>query len=214
MKNKRGRKPLCDWDAQPLGQIPDWELAEKLGCSRAIVGFYRNKRGIPIKRKKREADNVNPRIWRVAWNEVCFWSKKDIEIARELGVSKERVRQMRCIYHVPPRPPHHHSWTQEQHDARRKFSPKVWDQQPLGKVSDGKIAQELGCCTSTVAQERRRRGILPWQPIPEDELHMLGTLPDARLAERWGCALQTVLLRRYKLGIPSWRSQQRRKSEK
>lgn len=42
-----------DWDAQPLGKMPDTELAEKIGCSAASVYMARTKRDIPSYRKNR-----------------------------------------------------------------------------------------------------------------------------------------------------------------
>lgn len=36
-----------DWDAQPLGQIPDREIAARLGCSETAVGYARKRRRIP-----------------------------------------------------------------------------------------------------------------------------------------------------------------------
>lgn len=37
-----------DWDAQPLGELPDLELAERLGTHRARVRLARIRRGIPL----------------------------------------------------------------------------------------------------------------------------------------------------------------------
>lgn len=36
-----------DWDIQPLGEMPDAEIARQLGVSRARVQQMRAKRGIP-----------------------------------------------------------------------------------------------------------------------------------------------------------------------
>ena len=40
-------RPLrIDWDAQPLGEVSDRELSERLGCSKRAVALARNTRGI------------------------------------------------------------------------------------------------------------------------------------------------------------------------
>ena len=42
-----GRHVTIEWDAQPLGQMPDAELARQLGVSRYTVAYARRARGIP-----------------------------------------------------------------------------------------------------------------------------------------------------------------------
>jgi hypothetical protein len=46
------RHPMIDWDAQPLGEVPDRVLAERLGVSINTVWRRRNQRGIPPHRGK------------------------------------------------------------------------------------------------------------------------------------------------------------------
>lgn len=58
-----------DWDRLPLGKIPDPDLARQLGCSDTAVAYARRIRGIPIKRKKRGPEPVDP--------EVRFWGHVD-----------------------------------------------------------------------------------------------------------------------------------------
>lgn len=43
----RGHKAGIDWDQQPLGQVPDQQLADQLGVGRSAVEAQRRKRDIP-----------------------------------------------------------------------------------------------------------------------------------------------------------------------
>lgn len=48
LRAKRRRRPVgIDWDAQPLGRVPDVDLARQLGVSANSVGGARRRRGIP-----------------------------------------------------------------------------------------------------------------------------------------------------------------------
>jgi len=40
-------RPRVDWDTQPLGEMPDRELANALGVTRPTVRMQRLRRGIP-----------------------------------------------------------------------------------------------------------------------------------------------------------------------
>ena len=45
-RRKKRRMGDAFWDAQPLGGMPDRELAGRIGCSVTAVRFQRHKRGI------------------------------------------------------------------------------------------------------------------------------------------------------------------------
>lgn len=84
-----------------------------------------------------------------------------------------------------------------------------WDAQPLGQVSDRRLAETLGVTTAAVQSQRAKRGIPPCpggRPSLYDWTdydHLLGTMPDREVAEIVGCALSTAHHRRKSLGIPA-----------
>ncbi len=90
-----------DWSKQ------DAELAEEMGFSNSAIGAIRRQIGAPkspryhkLRSKFREPYLAKWRSW--------DWAKQDVELARETGLSRERLRQIRRLLGVP-RPPHHGS---------------------------------------------------------------------------------------------------------
>lgn len=41
-----------DWDAQPFGEVPDAELAARLGCSVSTIAMRRRQRGILLRTRE------------------------------------------------------------------------------------------------------------------------------------------------------------------
>lgn len=80
-----------------------------------------------------------------------------------------------------------------------------WDSQPLGSVVDCEIARRLGCSNSTVAAQRKARGIpASGKPSLTDwDAQPLGEVSDCEIARRVGCHLMTVRYQRRKRGIPT-----------
>jgi hypothetical protein len=64
------------WDAQPLGQMPDDDLAVKLGYSRARVHQARQERGIPPHGRHQAID----------WSTIPLGTATDVEIIARLAV--------------------------------------------------------------------------------------------------------------------------------
>ncbi len=128
-----------DWDSQPLGKMPDVELARLLGVTATAVGIARNKRGIPGIRKKKK---------NISWSADLFGKSTDSELAHRLGVSKGTVSIARKRLGL------------------KKLSPDFidWDCQPLGSVPDAELADSLGVHSTTVNAARNRRGIAPANP--------------------------------------------------
>ena len=127
------RKKNCDidWDAQPLGKIPDDELANELGVSLKDV----------IKaRKERAISAVYVPRHKINWSEQPLGKELDSIIAQRLGVDVKIVSKARNDLKIP----------------RRTID---WDEQPLGKVSDRELADKLGVDRSSVSRARRVRGI-------------------------------------------------------
>lgn len=57
------KKSRIDWDVQPLGQMPDRDLAQRIGCSHGAVEYQRAKRQI-------RAFGLSDLAWAVAQREV------------------------------------------------------------------------------------------------------------------------------------------------
>lgn len=53
---------MIAWDDQPLGEIPDAELARRIGVSRQAVAAARAARGIPAA-PRRHTVRVTPTLW-------------------------------------------------------------------------------------------------------------------------------------------------------
>lgn len=47
-----------DWDNQPLGELPDMEIARRVGCNPTTVARVRYRRNIPAYRFQRRIDHI------------------------------------------------------------------------------------------------------------------------------------------------------------
>jgi len=167
-----------EWDKQPLGQVTDKKLADKLGVSESAVCQARNRRGIPGTRECRKKINID-------WDLQPLGEEFDSVIARKLGVDPTTVSAARKKRGIP----------------KRHID---WDLQPLGEESDSVLARKLGVDSSTVAKCRRRRGIkakhsrveVDWEKEP------LGEISDGDIARGLGINQSIVSRARQKLGIP------------
>lgn len=213
-----------DWTKQPLGEVPDAQLARELGVHRSTVTRARRARRI-------RGTHEEPRI---AWERVPLGEYPDGDIASSLEVPIHRVTQARRKRGVPPWTPTGIDWdavdwrrgnvalavelgvsrktVAASRRARRLVErntlrrPKGidWDRQPLGKVPDRELAAELGVTPWAVAQQREKRGLaraparrpIDWRKEP------LGEVVDSVLAAKLGVSPSTVQRARARLGIP------------
>lgn len=140
-------------------------------------------------------------------SDIGLGSRRDVDIAAEMGVSRERVRQWRKQRGIPPFPERH------RRDCRK--ADKIdWTKLPLGAVPDREIARQTSLCVASIIGVRRRLGIpgyaghrekmgikgISWDELP------LGKIPDAQIAKMAGTSHVAVLHARKKRKIPSWRS--------
>ena len=132
------RLPKGFWDEQPLGQVPDGELAERLGVTRSAVSNARLRRGIPAVTTVEHVD----------WDNEPLGEMTDVELARRTGRNPSSVASARRLRHIPSR------------SARGPKSVN-WDAQPLGEVPDTHIAARLGTSVAAVCYARNKRGIAP-----------------------------------------------------
>ena len=88
-----------DWDAQPLGKLPDSELADQLGVAVRSVWHARKVRNIAP---------CNPDMWRSSRNAGIDWDKQplghdsDAELGRKLNVHQTAVWGARRARGIPP----------------------------------------------------------------------------------------------------------------
>jgi transcriptional regulator with XRE-family HTH domain len=161
---KRRRKNI-DWDAQPLGEIPDTEIARDLDVKVAQVWRARKRRGIPaVDRSKwrTQVIGVNTRSpnevasilgdevprhpnGRVDWDRVPLGKVPDRAIARWSGACTHTVGAQRRKRNIL-----------RGHQGRIN-----WSEEPLGEIPDTAIAAKVGVSVTSVAHARKARGIPP-----------------------------------------------------
>ncbi len=128
--------PRIDWDAQPLGNRSDEEIAQTLRCTRTAVCAARKRRGIS-------------RFGRIDWDNQPLGKKSDVIIARELGVSPPAVAYARNARGIGPFGP-----------AKAERTKGIdWSKIPVGEAPDAEISERFGLREGTVQRERLRRGI-------------------------------------------------------
>ncbi len=126
-----------DWDAQPLGEVLDRELADRLGVTNGSVALQRRKRGI--------SSVFSKRYVHIDWDIQPLGELSDNALAEQLGVHYRIVKEER-----------------EKRRLTRFGSIEIdWDVQPLGVESDAQIARCLGVSYGRVKSARQKRGISP-----------------------------------------------------
>jgi len=204
------RKPNGFWDSQPLGELPDKELAARLGVTRTAVSCARWARKIPAYGYQKPHPDID-------WDSQPLGRIPDTTIAAELGVAGPTVWEQRRKRGIPPAP------ESTRRSSGRKQVDVDWDEQPLGELSDVVIAEVLGVASTTVRNARCCRGIpvsprggrgkLPPRraarsgnkPVVDWDSQPLGEVPDTAIAESLGVSCTTVGLTRKKRGIPVFR---------
>jgi hypothetical protein len=129
-----------DWapHARLLGTMADCDLAKQIDCSAAAVRKARIARSIPPFR--------NVRIDWAKWPDLLRSPAANAAIAKQIGCYTETVRLRRLLLGIAS----HIDW-----DANAHL---------LGTMPDSAVAAQLNCARTTVGQQRRQRGIPPYQP--------------------------------------------------
>jgi len=166
---RRHEAYLAKWRAVDWTKT-DAELAEEMGLSSgASIGVNRRRIGAPkslhfhqYRSKFREPYLAKWRNW--------DWSKQDVALARETGLSRERIRQIRLLIGAP-KSPHH----KRMPASRRTTIALQWAADNLDRL------QGL-----SGAEVRRKHGFNPHCPAYEF-LKAKGVLRDGRLfrKHRW-----------------------------
>ena len=136
------------WAEQPLGRVPDSEIARTLGCDRGAVSSARRVRRIP---------QCDPGY--VDWTQQPLGEETDAEIARRVGLTENGVAAARNRRGVAPR-------------GRAPAKPPIvrtrhwidWSLWPLGRATDTEVARMVGVDRGSVAAARARRYIPIWLP--------------------------------------------------
>ena len=130
------------WDAQPLGRVPDQDLARRLGVTPGSVRQARYSRGIP----------AMPR-GRVERLGAVIGEEPDAIVAHRLGLPEHCVRDAR-----------------RRAGLRSRFNPAVpsvdWPaiRPHLGKMPDIELARHVGVSAAAIHAERVRLGIAKYRP--------------------------------------------------
>ena len=197
-RNKRGiptyRELMeTDWSKIPeLGQMPDTAVAKKYHSHPSTVQEARVKLGIPAFI-----------LHTIDWDTVPLGEEHDRELAAELGVLPQTVRERRRRKGLDLREPR---------PSTVRGIP--WENvTALGKVPDALIGIRFDVSSVSVRQARVKLGIPPFyehygkKDIPWDEIPELGQMPDAELAVIVGVSPSKVYKARQKRGIPVYSEQ-------
>jgi AraC-like DNA-binding protein len=96
----------------------------------------------------------NRLISSIDWDVQPLGVISDLELSRQLSVSNSTVKRRREVRQIPL------SEAGENIANGRAFIATIdWTKQPLGIISDMRLAKMLGCSRRTVARHRERLGI-------------------------------------------------------
>jgi FixJ family two-component response regulator len=149
----------------------------------------------------------------VHWSSVD-WSKRDIEISREIGVSRERVRQMR-----PQETRAVRSYALTVERATPRITPAVdWNVQDW-RQTNKEIAASIGCAIARVEVERKKIGAPKSESkfgsnshIDSERKRLIenailnGEMSIKQISEDFGTSVSTVYLYAKRLNGPRWES--------
>jgi hypothetical protein len=194
-----GEWKKIDWEDHPLGDIPDAELARRLGVTRQRVQKAREARGIQPTKSTRKYIQKG-----IKWDDEPLGEVPDRQLATRHGVSITVVIMARHRRGIPP-------CTLQQQPGAKRGRPALkidWDKEPLGEISDRKIANRIGCAPSAVFRARTARGIPPCPQVDryrqkgiDWDNEPLGEVHDSVLSEKHGVSRHAVYMARKKRGI-------------
>lgn len=171
-----------------LGTMPDAELAKTVGASVTTVAAWRRRMGIPKAPRVSDPEVKYPGI------KALLRTHNNSAIADVYGVSRERIRQIREAIGIE-RVSTPHAVTQDKAAL-------------LGRVSDTRLAQDLGVPVWVVRRERLRAGIPTSSRTPHYETVIggvhdrVGTVSDRQLARELAVPVNQVVAYRRRHGIP------------
>ena len=169
------------------------QVAERLAEPYASAAFWAKCFNYPFTKLARGRKS------HIDWNTVD-WSLKNCELARQLGVTGERVRQIRLARNLPP--------TQRHSDGGKQFRAFVAaNRRRLHRWSIRQMIVESGATISTATAHtilkktnvRLRQHFIPWE-------HVNWGLPDRDLAKAWHTTSTYVCKVRAAMNVggPQW----------
>jgi hypothetical protein len=130
----------------------------------------------------------------------------DKDVAKIVGCSINTVIRRRKKLGVAPYNKKTISQKNEKHSRERIDWPV--QKEKLGRMTDNKLAEIIGCRGKAVSARRRSLGVAPFtepKRINWDEIDgNLGRSPDAALAERFNCSTYAIKNRRRQLGVSAY----------
>ncbi len=179
------RRPAVAWRpdmVRQLGKLADGRIAQRYGIGVDTVRRERQRRGVPP---------VKNDAWKVLQTPALarLLRAQTRDVVKRTGLNEKTVRRLR------------HDLGMKQVGTISPWAPRVLRQ--LGKVSDAKIAERIGCSVHTVRQKRCAHGVLRrvtrrWT-AREDAL--VRTLAVDTAARRTGRTRKAVEHRRRVLGL-------------
>lgn len=133
-----------DWDAQPLGEIPDTELARRLGCTHQAVYAQRRRRRIPAAMPWRRSMQD--------WDNQPLGQMPDRELATLLGVRVSAVANARGRRKIP-------GFVPTQQERRRPHRDTLELLHHRYQLSTYAIGELLGCDQKLVYKLLREHGL-------------------------------------------------------
>lgn len=129
------------WAEQPLGQVPDQQIALELGCRRQTVIAVRQRLGIPPFDSTRSNKGIE-------WDNVGLGLRSDADIAADFGVAQVVVTNARNRRGIAP--------------FTLRCAPVDWVEVPFGTLPDSALAEIYGVSQATVTRHRNQRGVAPF----------------------------------------------------
>jgi len=203
---KRSKRTMAkpDWlpqESKLLGELPDAELARRIGTRTAEVSKKRASMGI-------SPSSLSKRLKWTPENLALLGTRTDNEVARIMNGSSGRVAAKRLSLGIESYAKSSNSW-------------HTWTDKEiamLGQYHDPEVGRKIGVSIACVARKRRQLGIpsfLARKTTSRDrrsldqwtagETALLGKMTDKDVTERLDLALSAVRLKRISLGIPPFR---------
>ena len=184
-----------------LGVLKDCEVAALCGVRSGLVGMWRQRLGIGRWHAAPSGDLRSVPAIPPSWREKIrdrLGAVADADLAREAGVTRESVRQLRAQLKIPMNLDVTTALRSRKNEGRQRPLPdeaRAW----FGVVADSEIARRLRVSTSMVARWRARYS-LPAPPLGGhtasafDALtEHFGVMPDTKIATMAGLTYGAVV---------------------
>jgi len=203
-KHSKRTKAKHDWlpkELKLMGELPDAELARRIGTRTAEVSKKRASMGI-------DPSSLSKTLKWTPKNLALLGTRTDHEVARIMNGSSGRVAAKRLSLGIESYATSSNSW-------------HTWTDKEiamLGQYHDPEVGRKIGVSIACVARKRRQLGIpslLARKATTRErrsldqwtakETALLGKMTDRDVTERLDLAISAVRLKRISLGIPPFR---------